>query len=306
MEVIYMNGILVVNKDKGMTSHDVVFKLRKILQTKKVGHTGTLDPEVDGVLVICVGAATKVSQFLMAGTKTYRGEVTIGMSTETEDAHGAVIDRKVVGKNQWTDEQIDAVCQSLVGRITQIPPMYSAVKVKGKKLDEYARAGIEVERPTREVDVFSLVWEPDTLIYENDTVRFSFTVTSSKGLYVRTLAVQIGEALGYPAHMSNLRRLGSGVFTLDQAQTLTQIIENGPNFYSVAEALRVYPHFQANEHVAKLVRNGVVLRANQIPFPLTTPEVVVYDGNQALAVYGPHPTKPDAWKAIRGFQSEKE
>ncbi|MGL6058328.1 MAG: tRNA pseudouridine(55) synthase TruB [Culicoidibacterales bacterium] len=301
-----MNGILVVNKDKGMTSHDVVFKLRKILQTKKVGHAGTLDPEVDGVLVVCVGAATKVSQFMMAGTKTYRGEVTIGFSTETEDAHGATIETKAVEVNQWTAADIDAVCASLVGRITQIPPMYSAVKVKGKKLYEYARAGQSVERPSREVDVFSLEWEPETLVFVDGTMKFSFTVTSSKGLYVRTLAVQMGEALGYPAHMSNLRRLGSGVFTLDQAQTLAEITENGPNLKSIAQALRVYPHFQANEHIAKLVRNGVVLRANQIPFPLTTPEVVVYDEEVALAVYGPHPSKPDLWKVIRGFRQEEE
>ncbi|MGL4624445.1 MAG: tRNA pseudouridine(55) synthase TruB [Culicoidibacterales bacterium] len=300
-----MNGILVVNKDKGMTSHDVVFKLRKILQTKKVGHAGTLDPEVDGVLVVCVGTATKVSQFMMAGTKTYSGEVTIGMSTETEDAHGATVMTKTVESNQWSEAEIAAVCQSFVGRIQQTPPMYSAVKVKGKKLYEYARAGESVERPIREVDVFSLAWEPETLIYENGTARFSFTVTSSKGLYVRTLAVQIGEALGYPAHMSNLRRLGSGVFTLAEAQTLAEIEANGPNLQSIAQALRVYPHVQANAHIAKLVRNGVVLRESQLPFPLTTPEVVVYDGEQALAVYGPHPTKSDAWKAIRVFQQEE-
>lgn len=301
-----MNGILVVNKDKGMTSHDVVFKLRKILNTKKVGHTGTLDPEVDGVLVICVGTATKVSQFMMAGTKTYRGEVTIGFSTETEDAHGETVVTQAVVPNQWSQAEITAACEQFVGRITQVPPMYSAVKVNGRKLYEYARAGESVERPIREVDVFSLVWEPETLVYENGTVKFSFTVTSSKGLYVRTLAVQIGEALGCPAHMSNLRRLGSGVFTLDMAQTLDQIREDGPNLHGMSEALRVYPHFQADEYIAKLVRNGVILRPTQVPFPLTTKEVVVYDGETALAVYGPHPTKSDAWKVIRGFQTETE
>ncbi|HDG4513891.1 TPA: tRNA pseudouridine(55) synthase TruB, partial [Staphylococcus pseudintermedius] len=135
------HGILPVYKERGLTSHDVVFKLRKILKTKKVGHTGTLDPEVDGVLPICIGQATKVSDYVMEMGKTYRAEVTLGFSTTTEDQTGDVLAREIVTVDQFDANQVDAVLHSFKGWTTQIPPMYSSVKVNGKKLYEYARNG---------------------------------------------------------------------------------------------------------------------------------------------------------------------
>ena len=150
-----MDGVLLLDKPAGMTSHDCVNIVRKVLKTKKVGHTGTLDPSVTGVLPICVGRATKISQFLTANEKEYLGEVTIGFSTTTEDADGELVEEKRVDRT-ITKEEVEAVLKSMLGSSIQVPPMYSAVKVNGKKLYEYARAGLEVERPRREVTIYEL------------------------------------------------------------------------------------------------------------------------------------------------------
>lgn len=140
-----MDGIIPINKERGMTSHDVVAKVRGILRTKKVGHSGTLDPSVDGVLPVCVGRATKVVDYLMRFGKTYQGSITLGLATTTEDLDGEVVERHPLSK-PLTDAQIDAALKQMTGELTQIPPMYSAVKVNGRKLYEYARAGETVER----------------------------------------------------------------------------------------------------------------------------------------------------------------
>ena len=145
------NGILPVFKERGLTSHDVVFKLRKILKMKKIGHTGTLDPEVDGVLPICLGNATRVSDYVMEMGKTYKAEVTLGVSTTTEDQTGNTLEVKGIDKDDVTERDIDQTLEKFLGVIEQIPPMYSSVKVKGKKLYEYARNNEEVERPVRHV-----------------------------------------------------------------------------------------------------------------------------------------------------------
>ena len=145
------NGILPVFKERGLTSHDVVFKLRKILKMKKIGHTGTLDPEVDGVLPICLGNATRVSDYVMEMGKTYKAEVTLGVSTTTEDQTGDTLEVKGIDKDDVTERDIDQTLEKFLGVIEQIPPMYSSVKVKGKKLYEYARNNEEVERPVRHV-----------------------------------------------------------------------------------------------------------------------------------------------------------
>lgn len=151
------NGVLPVFKARGLTSHDVVFKLRKILGTKKIGHTGTLDPEVSGVLPICIGPATKVSDYIMDMGKTYRATVSIGRSTTTEDQTGDILTEQQVDTTMITTAKIDAVLKAFEGTITQIPPMYSSVKVNGKKLYEYARNNEEVERPQRQVEIYDIM-----------------------------------------------------------------------------------------------------------------------------------------------------
>ena len=201
-----MEGIIPLYKPKGLTSHDCVFKLRKILRTKKIGHTGTLDPDVTGVLPICVGKATKVAQYLTDAGKTYEGEVTIGISTSTEDASGDVIMEKRI-ERVILREEILTTLQSLTGTITQTPPMFSAIKVNGKRLYEYARKGIEIERPSRTIQIYSLELLDDRNEFNGETISFRFRVSCSKGTYIRTLAVMMGEQLGYPAHMSDLCRV---------------------------------------------------------------------------------------------------
>ncbi|WP_274383357.1 MULTISPECIES: tRNA pseudouridine(55) synthase TruB [Mammaliicoccus] len=219
-----MDGILAIHKEVGMTSHDVVFKLRKILKTKKVGHTGTLDPEVSGVLPICIGKATRVSDYVMESGKKYKAEVTIGFSTTTEDQTGELVEQKIVNEHTWSTEDIRSTLNKLVGEIEQIPPMYSAVKVNGKKLYEYARQNIEVERPVRKVFINSIELTSE-ISYVDQICKFEIEVECGKGTYIRTLATQVGELLGLPAHMSHLIRLKSGGFSLDQAVKLDDLRE---------------------------------------------------------------------------------
>ena len=219
----HMNGIINLKKEAGMTSHDAVFKLRKILGTKKIGHGGTLDPDVVGVLPIAVGKATRMVEFMQDEGKVYEGEITLGYSTTTEDASGEVVAETPV-LSPLDEKLVDEAIASLTGPITQIPPMYSAVKVNGRKLYEYARAGQEVERPERQVTIYSFE-RTSPISYVENLARFSFRVKCSKGTYIRTLSVDLGEKLGYAAHMSHLTRTSAAGLQLDDALTLNEIEE---------------------------------------------------------------------------------
>ena len=218
-----MNGIINLKKEAGMTSHDAVFKLRKILGTKKIGHGGTLDPDVVGVLPIAVGKATRMVEFMQDEGKVYEGEITLGYSTTTEDASGEVAAETPV-LSPLDDKLVDEAIASLTGPITQIPPMYSAVKVNGRKLYEYARAGQEVERPERQVIIYSFE-RTSPICYEDKLARFTFRVKCSKGTYIRTLSVDLGEKLGYAAHMSHLIRTSAAGLRLEDSLTLEEIAE---------------------------------------------------------------------------------
>ncbi|EGV10964.1 tRNA pseudouridine synthase B [Streptococcus constellatus subsp. pharyngis SK1060 = CCUG 46377] len=206
-----------------MTSHDAVFKLRKILQTKKIGHGGTLDPDVVGVLPIAVGKATRLVEFMQDEGKIYEGEVTLGFSTTTEDASGEVLAKTPV-LAPLDAKLVDEAIASLTGLITQIPPMYSAVKVNGRKLYEYARTGEAVEKPKRQVAIYSFE-RTSPIFYENQTARFNFRVRCGKGTYIRTLAVDFGVKLGYASHMSQLTRTSAAGMLLEEALTLDEIAE---------------------------------------------------------------------------------
>ena len=219
----HMNGIINLKKEAGMTSHDAVFKLRKILGTKKIGHGGTLDPDVVGVLPIAVGKATRMVEFMQDEGKVYEGEITLGYSTTTEDASGEVVAETPV-LSPLDETIVDKAIASLTGPITQIPPMYSAVKVNGRKLYEYARAGQEVERPERQVTIYQFE-RTSPISYEDQLARFTFRVKCSKGTYIRTLSVDLGEKLGYAAHMSHLTRTSAAGLELEDALTLEEISE---------------------------------------------------------------------------------
>ena len=216
-----LSGIINLKKEAGMTSHDAVFKLRKMLKEKKIGHGGTLDPDVTGVLPIAVGKATRLIEYMQEEGKIYEGEITLGISTTTEDASGEVVEVTPVSPD-LSQEMVDQAMAAFVGQIVQIPPMYSAVKVDGRKLYEYARAGQEVERPKRTIEISSFE-RTSPLIAEGDLVRFTFRVKCGKGTYVRTLSVDLGAKLGYASHMSKLERTGSAGLTLDDALTLAEI-----------------------------------------------------------------------------------
>ncbi|MBM7655140.1 tRNA pseudouridine(55) synthase TruB [Neobacillus cucumis] len=306
-----MEGILPLFKPAGLTSHDCVFRLRKILKTKKVGHTGTLDPDVTGVLPICIGKATKVAEYITDAGKAYLGEVTIGYSTTTEDASGEVVERKKVDR-VITREEIMKVLQSLTGEVEQTPPMFSAVKVGGVRLYEYARKGIEVERPTRVVTIYSIELLDDREHFEGETITFRFQVRCSKGTYIRTLAVMIGERLGFPAHMSYLQRIQSASFTLEDCLTFEDIeahMDNG----TISEVLKPLemalshlPKLRINDKVAEKVKNGALLQTPDHLQTINGPIIAETDDGTALAIYAKHPNKPDLLKPVKVLRNEIE
>lgn len=303
-----LSGIIVLHKPKGMTSHDCVLKLRRLLQMKKIGHTGTLDPDVHGVLPVCVGRATKVVSYMTNFSKEYEGEVTIGQSTTTEDKSGEIVSEKKV-KNDITNEQIDQLMTDFEGEYVQIPPMYSAVRVKGKRLYEYARKGIEVERPKRNVTIHSLARKSNVRFNEG-TANFSFRVHCSKGTYVRTLAVDIGKALGYPAHLSRLARTASGPFTLSESYTFEQIeqiikentIQN--ILLPLDKALTHLPKLIVSNDIARQIVHGAVLPKSE---GLEQKRFTVYnEQDDCLAVYKHHPTKEGLIKPETMFITQND
>ncbi|SDO58877.1 tRNA pseudouridine55 synthase [Streptococcus equinus] len=220
--LLMINGIINLKKEAGMTSHDAVFKLRKILHEKKIGHGGTLDPDVVGVLPIAVGKATRVIEYMTEAGKVYRGQICLGFSTTTEDASGELVEKTPV--SELTEEEVDQALTQFVGEITQVPPMYSAVKVNGKRLYEYARAGQEVERPERHVTIYGFK-RTSSLNFKDDCCYFDFEVACSKGTYIRTLSVDLGKSLGFASHMSYLERQASAGLQLEDALTLSEIAE---------------------------------------------------------------------------------
>lgn len=301
---MYMNGILPLWKERGMTSHDCVFKLRKILRTKKVGHTGTLDPGVEGVLPICIGQATRIAEYLTDAGKTYEAIISIGRTTTTEDAEGETVAEDPSVK-KVSREQLQEVLASLTGVIEQTPPMFSAVKVNGKRLYEYARKGETVERPTRQVTIYALELLDDNESYEGQEITFPVRIDCSKGTYIRTLAVQIGEALGYPAHMKELVRTASGTFTRDNCFTLAQVAELMDAeqvttcILPVEYALTDYPYIEITSANEKEIFNGQVLPADTL---LKIHDKIVFGINgKAVAVYQAHPTKAGLMKPHKMF-----
>ena len=213
-----MDGFLNLLKPPGMTSHDVVKKIRKLVPAVKVGHGGTLDPDAAGVLPILLGKATRLSSYILELSKLYRAELQLGITTDTEDSSGTITERKDVPVLSVSD--IEKVFKLFQGEIQQIPPMYSAVKQKGKKLYQYAREGKNVERSPRKVMIYSL-----KMIEFYPPSRILFEVECSKGTYVRTLCSQLGDFVGCGGHMSFLLRKRVGVFSIQDAHTMDELIE---------------------------------------------------------------------------------
>lgn len=292
------NGVINIYKEKGFTSFDVVAKLRGILKQKKIGHTGTLDPDAEGVLVVCLGKATRLCDLLTDKNKSYETTMQLGVTTDTEDSSGTVQSRQEV---KVTEEEVREAILSFVGEYDQIPPMYSAIKVNGKKLYELARQGKVIEREPRKVAVHEIQIESIDLPY----VRF--TVSCSKGTYIRSLCRDIGARLGCGAIMESLVRTEvnaeeSGViFTMDEAMRLEEVeqaVAEGTLNSHILPIEQMFPrlvHYTVTEEANSKLLNGNLLKRQDFAEIAIEPE----DGEQRL-IYD----KDGVFKAIYRYQKD--
>jgi tRNA pseudouridine55 synthase len=264
-----VHGLAVVDKPAGMTSHDVVAKARKQLMTRKVGHAGTLDPDATGILLLGVGKATRLLRFFSSLPKTYVGEVVLGTETDTLDASGTPTARWDM--SSVTPDEVEAELPQFIGEIEQIPPMVSAVKVGGKRLHELAREGKEVEREPRPVTVHRCEVEPT-----DDPLVYVIEVECSSGTYIRTLAADLGKALGGGAHLRNLRRTAIGPHTLEAATSI-----EGMELLPVLECVAHLDRVTVDAETAALVATGRKLDLVPHGFPVA----VVDESGELLAVY---------------------
>lgn len=245
-----MNGILIVNKPQDFTSRDVVNKVGGILKTKKIGHTGTLDPIATGVLVICIGNTTKLCEVLTSEYKEYIATIKLGIKTDTLDTTGEIIERKDFN---ITEPQIIEVLSSFLGKSTQVTPIYSAVKVNGKKLYEYAREGIKVELPTREINITNI----ELMSFNNDEIVFKTTV--SKGTYIRALIDDICKKLNTVGTMSSLIRTKQGNFKIEESYTIEDIEKGNYKLITIEEALSNLETITIDEETYNKVKNGSII-----------------------------------------------
>lgn len=294
------DGIINIYKEKGFTSHDVVAKLRGILRMKKIGHTGTLDPDAEGVLPVCVGKATKLCELLLEKSKTYQATFILGLTTDTQDISGNVLKESDVNV---TREDIEKVIMSFVGGYDQIPPMYSALKVNGKKLYELAREGKEVERKPRRVVLDNI----DILDISDDLKHITIRVDCSKGTYIRTLCHDIGEKLGCGACMESLLRTKVDMYELDKALKLceveTLVKEDSLNQHIVVieDILNNYPKVNVVKNADKLLYNGNKLNFKSVVPRNVKESVRVYDSKDNFVALYEYDNKYNEYKPIKMF-----
>ncbi len=272
-----MNGILAIDKPAGVTSHDVVNAVRRILHERRVGHTGTLDPFATGLLVVLVGRATRLAQFLSGVEKEYEAVIRLGYSTDTGDVTGNPVNITQEKSGRWTADEIEAAMATLRGEIDQIPPMYSAKKQGGRKLYELARRGEEVERaPVRvTIHAFEPIFGSGELLKDNldGTFDLRARVSCSAGTYVRTLAEDFGKRLGVGAHLAELRRRRVGDFSLDRAVMLEQLKINvaeesvGKILVPMDAALSRFPFVTLSREDVHRIQNGLQVRTTEVDWP---------------------------------------
>ncbi len=276
-----MDGIIILNKPAGFTSHDCVSKMRGILKTKKIGHTGTLDPNVTGVLPICVGKATKLSQFMIEKDKEYVCEIVLGYDTDTEDMDGNILREQNI--TEIDVNLIDTVLSSFIGETEQMVPMYSSVKINGKKLYSYAREGIYIEnRPVRKIYTKQIerLTQPR---FENGKCYFEFKALVSKGTYIRTMCRDIGIKLGVLSSMNKLTRTLSGNFTLEDSFTFEEIEGGKYTLHSIDSGLTINKLIINDENTIKKIKNGMTISKELIPIDI---ETALYDNEgNLLAIY---------------------
>ena len=298
-----IHGIINVYKEKGFTSHDVVAKLRGIVGQKKIGHTGTLDPDATGVLPVCLGKATKLCDLLTDKNKTYEAVLLLGKTTDTQDITGEVLEEK--STEALTEEKVREAIEGFIGDYEQIPPMYSALKVNGKKLYELARAGVEVERKPRRIKINSL--RVNDINLEDDIKTVTITVDCSKGTYIRTLCQDIGEKLGCGACMMELIRTRVGDFLIDDTLTLNQIAaymikgEMEEHIISIDSMFPSYTRLTVDEAYNKLLYNG-----NKLPLEAVVNEDCEFLDMEKFRIYDSGNTFVGIYQYIAGqFVLEK-
>lgn len=264
-----MNGILLINKPANMTSHDVIFRLRKILHKKKIGHSGTLDPDATGVLLVLVGNACKALPYLEDTDKEYIATLELGKRTSTDDSFGEVVETKDI----TPIENLSELLQSFVGKQKQLPPMVSSIRVNGKKLYEYARQNIEVERPLRDVEIYEI-----ELL---DEQQMKFRIACSSGTYIRSLCRDVAEKSGNLGCMSSLVRTKVGRFSLNETFTLEDIEQGNYKFYSLNEALSGYPILEYSP--IKDIYNGKTVKIQH-----ESDTLAIVDQGTIIAIYKRH------------------
>lgn len=245
-----MDGILLIDKEKGLTSRDVVNAISHIFNTKKVGHTGTLDPIATGVLVVCVGNATKLVEILSSDDKEYIATIKLGLKTDTGDITGNIVERK---DYNFTTKNLEEVLKSFIGEITQTVPIYSAVKVNGKKLYQYARDNEEVELPKRNVFIKSI----ELLNFEEDEITFKTTV--SKGTYIRSLIEDICAKLDTVGTMKDLRRTRQGIYNIDKCNTIKEVEKSNYKIITKEEVLSDFETYNLNDEEVLKIKNGALI-----------------------------------------------
>ena len=289
-----MNGIIVINKNSGPTSHDIINKVRKIFKTKKVGHLGTLDPLARGVLVVCINDATKLVQFLENDSKEYIAEVLVGTSTDTFDCTGNIINDEEV--NDLTNQKIDETLKNFLGKSKQLPPIYSAIKKDGKKLYEYAREGKDVEIAEREIEIYNIERISDVKI-DNNKALFSIKVNVSKGTYIRSLCVDICKKLGYSGCMNNLIRTRSGKWSITDSSTIEEVEYGNYTLYSMLDAVSDFPFLEDEECIYK-AKHGMKISANNVSNLIgnNRKTIVIKELDKIVAVY-------EYDEAIKGYRA---
>lgn len=288
-----MNGIIIVNKEKGISSFFQIKLINRILGCKKIGHAGTLDPLATGVLVVLLNDATKLSDYLIKDTKEYEVEITIGIKSDTYDITGNI--EEEVKVNKISD--VDNVLKSFLGKSMQKPPIYSAIKQQGMKLYEKAREKMDIKVEPREIFIDEICRISDILYVDNKAI-FSFKVKVSKGTYIRSLCVDIGNKLGYPALMSNLIRLKSGEFRLEDSYSIDDIKSGNFKIINMLDALKRYSIIEVNNEVYKLVLNGRIIEKKLLNTKgeLVEDLLVLKYNNNLLAIYE---KKDEYYKAKR-------
>ena len=294
----FMDGLINIYKEKGFTSHDVVAKMREILHMKKIGHTGTLDPDATGVLPVCIGKGTRLCSLLENHDKTYQAVLLLGLETDTQDISGQVLQQKQVSV---TEEQVKQAAAAFRGKIMQVPPMYSALKVNGKKLYEYAREGKTVERAPRPVEIYELS------IDRIELPRVTMTVSCSKGTYIRTLCHDMGQVLGCGGCMESLVRTRVGNFYLEEAITLQELEQKRDRdeldscIVTVEDIFRDLPSVSTGEPFDVLVHNGNRIRSHMLDRIPSGMQIRVYDSSGTfIGLYEADPVRKD-YKPLKMF-----